>query len=128
MKKYCAVIILALIGFSNIKAAGSADFAGKWQGSEQCQAASAAAAVVVITTDGPNQVFITGVYSIQGKIRGVVKGNTITIHTQQVVDPNFKNFMIEGSLTIGKDHTTLVGNLTVLNNESRDGCTVTYHK
>ena len=128
MEKYCAVIILSFIGFSAIKAAGSADFVGKWQGSEQCQAASAPVAIVVITADGPNQVFITGAYSIQGKVRGVVKGNTITIPTQQVVDPNFKNFMIEGSLTIGKDHTTLIGNLIVLNNESRDGCTVAYHK
>ena len=126
-KKYLSLIAL-LLGILITKGAGSADFTGKWEGNEQCQGASAAVAIVVITADGANQVFITGVYSLQGKVRGVVKGNTITIPRQSVVDPNLKNFMIEGSLTIGKNHTTLTGVLAVLNNDQRDNCTVNYHK
>ena len=126
--KRCLVLLVLLVSIFSVNAAGSADFVGKWRGKEECQAASAAVAIVVITADGPNQVFITGAYSIQGKIRGVVKGNTITIPRQVVDDPNFKNFMIEGSLTIGKIHATLTGLLAILNNESRDNCTVTYQK
>ena len=126
-KKYLSLIGL-LLSILITRGAGSADFVGKWEGNEQCQGVSAAVAIVVITADGPSQVFITGVYSLQGKVRGVVKGNTITIPRQEVIDPNLKNFMIEGSLTIGKSHTTLTGVLTVLNNDQRDNCTVNYHK
>ena len=108
--------------------AANADFIGKWQGNEQCQGVSAPVAIVVITADGPTQVFITGAYSIQGKIRGVVKGNAIAIPRQTVDDPNFKNFMIEGSLTLAKNHLNLTGVLAVLNNDSRDNCTVNYHR
>ena len=85
-------------------------------------------AIIVITTEGASQVLITGLYSIQGKIKGDVKGNTITIPRQVVDDPNFKNMMIEGSLTIGKNHLTLTGVLSVLNNESPDKCMVNYRK
>jgi len=83
---------------------------------------------VVITEDGPDQVFLTGIYSLQGKVRGVVKGNTITIPRQAIIDPNFKNIMLEGSLTIGKNHATLTGVFAILNNDQRDNCTVNYHK
>ena len=106
----------------------SEDFAGSWKGNEQCQAVSAPVAILVITTDGPNQVFITGIYSLQGKVRGVIKGNTITIPKQAVEDPNFKNILLEGSLTMGSTHKTLTGVFTVLNNDTRDGCTVNYHR
>lgn len=106
----------------------SADFAGNWEGNEQCQSVSAPVAVVVITTDGPDQVYLTGIYSIQGKIRGIIKGNTIDIPRQEVIDPNFKNMEIEGSLTMGANHKTLTGVFTVLNNNMRDGCTVNYHR
>ena len=126
-KKHLSLIVL-LLGMLFTKGAGSGDFVGKWEGNEQCQGVSAAVAIVVITADGANQVFITGVYSLQGKVRGIVKGNTITIPRQEVIDPNLKNFMIEGSLTIGKNHTTLTGVLNVMNNDQRDGCTVNYHK
>ena len=122
------IISLLLFGFSGSKSGGSALFAGKWQGAEQCQGVSAPVAVVVITADGPEQVFLSGLYSIQGKVRGVVKGNTITIPRQAVMDPNFKNVMIEGSLTIGNNNTTLLGVFTILNNELRDNCTVSYGK
>jgi hypothetical protein len=103
-------------------------FAGTWKGNEQCQAVSAPVAILVITTDGPNQVFITGMYSLQGKIRGVVKGNTITIPRQTVDDPKFKNVAVEGSLTIGSNYKALTGVLAVLNNDTRDACTVNYHR
>ena len=141
--KSCSVIVCFLLlsfsishaGNAKLKAAGpstvkgnSADFAGTWKGNEQCQSVSAPVAILVISTDGPNQVYITGVYSMQGKIRGVVKGNTITIPRQEVTDPNFKNMMIEGSLTIGTRHNTLTGVFAVLNNSMRDNCTVNYHK
>ena len=144
MKRICLYTLLCLFvlaatkleagqGISKNKSASlatgkSADFAGSWQGNEQCQSVSAAVAVVVITTDGPNQVYISGVYSMQGKIRGVIKDNTITIPRQTVVDPNFKNMAIEGSLTLGASGKTLTGVFTVLNNNQRDGCTVNYHR
>ena len=128
------VIVFSASQAGNLKSmphpivAANTEFIGKWEGSEQCQAASAPVAVVVIVADGASQVFITGIYSVQGKIRGVVKSNTITIPRQAVEDPNFKNFMIEGSLTITSNHTSLAGVLTVLNNDTRDNCTVNYHK
>jgi len=121
-------VMLLLTGFSNPKGNGSANFAGKWQGVEQCQGVSAPVAIVIITTDGPYQVFLTGLYSIQGKVRGVVKGNTINIPRQAVVDLNFKNMMIEGSLTMGNNNTTLLGVFAILNNQAHDNCTVSYHK
>ncbi len=106
----------------------SSDFAGKWQGNEQCTVVGAPVAIVVITTDGPTQVYLTGIYSIQGKVRGVIKGSTVIIPRQVVEDPNFKNLEIEGSLTLGNSHNTLTGIFAVLNNGSRDGCTVNYRK
>src|ERR1700677_4559021 len=98
MKKYsfllmaCLLIVIA----PNIKAGNgslkmtamelatgkSEDFTGTWKGNEQCQAVSAPVAIIVITTDGPTQVYISGMYSMEGKVRGVVKGNTITIPRQ----------------------------------------------
>jgi hypothetical protein len=106
----------------------SEDFAGSWKGNEQCQVVSAPVALLTITTDGPTQVFITGMYSFQGKVRGVVKGNTLTIPRQTVEDPKFKNVAIEGSLTIGSNHKTLTGVFAVINNDTRDACTVNYHR
>ena len=126
--KFGTYLLIVLLMCSINAKAGSSDFAGNWKGNEQCQGVSAPLAIVVITTDGPSQVFLTGIYSIQGKIKGVVKGNTITIPRQVVNDPNFKNLMIEGSLTIGKNHLTLTGVFSVLNNESPDKCIVNYSK
>jgi hypothetical protein len=111
-----------------VTALGNTEFIGDWKGKEECQAVSAPVATLVITPDGPDQVFLTGVYSMLGKIRGVVKGNTITIPRQLVIDPNFKNFKIEGSLTITSDYAQLNGVFVVLNNELRDYCTVSFHK
>ena len=141
MKKALIIVIVLLTASFVISSAGiskpapvspvtaaNAEFIGKWEGNEQCQGVSAPVAIVVITADGPAQVFITGAYSIQGKIRGVVKGNAISIPSQSVNDPNFKNFMIQGSLTLAKNHLNLTGVLTVLNNDSRDNCTVNYHR
>ena len=65
---------------------------------------------------------------MQGKIRGVVKGNTLVIPRQAVEDPNFKNMQIEGSLTVGNNYKTLTGVFAVINNDTRDACTVNYHK
>jgi hypothetical protein len=121
-------VSLLLVSFSGSKSGASASFVGKWQGVEQCQVVSAPVAVVFITADGPDQVFLSGLYSIQGKVRGVVKGNTVKIPRQSVIDPNFKNMMIEGSLTLGNNNTTLLGVFAILNNEQRDNCTVSYHK
>ena len=128
MKIQTCILFSCLLIASLSTEAGSADFAGNWKGNEQCQGASAPLAIIVITTEGASQVLITGLYSIQGKIKGDVKGNTITIPRQVVDDPNFKNMMIEGSLTIGKNHLTLTGVLSVLNNESPDKCMVNYRK
>ena len=129
MKIVCLVLmaIFSMAPVSLVKA-GSSDFAGTWKGNEQCQSVSAPVAIVVITEDGPDQVFLTGIYSLQGKVRGVVKGNTITIPRQAIIDPNFKNIMLEGSLTIDKNHATLAGVFAILNNDQRDNCTVNYHK
>jgi len=106
----------------------SEEFAGTWKGNEQCQSVSAPVAILEITTDGPGQVYISGVYSMTGKIRGIIKGNTITIPRQAVEDPKFKNVQIEGSLTMGDTHKTLTGVFAVLNNDTRDACTVNYHR
>jgi hypothetical protein len=130
MKKTPGLLLMCalILTFAVVRAGAGSDFIGKWQGNEQCQGVSAPVAIVVITADGPGQVFLTGVYSLQGKIKGVVKGNTITIPQQDVVDPNFKNIIIEGSLTLGKNGTALVGVFAILNNDVRDNCTVNYHK
>ncbi len=144
MKKYsllvlvcCLVVLTSRLNAGNgtvktkptaLATGKSEDFAGTWKGNEQCQAVSAPVAVLTITTDGPDQVFISGAYSLQGKIRGVIKGNTVTIPRQVVEDPNFKNVQIEGSLTIDSNHKTLTGVFAVLNNDTRDGCTVNYHR
>jgi len=106
----------------------SAAFAGTWKGNEQCQSVSAPVAIVVITANGPDQVFITGIYSLQGKVKGTIKGNTIIIPRQAVDDPNFKNIAIEGSLTMGNGDKNLTGVLSVLNNDQKDGCTVNYRR
>jgi hypothetical protein len=106
----------------------SEDFAGNWKGNEQCQAVSAPVALLTINTDGPDQVYISGMYSLEGKVRGVIKGNTLTIPRQAVEDPKFKNIAIEGSLTIGSSRKTLTGVVAVLNNDTRDACTVNYHR
>jgi hypothetical protein len=130
MKKASGLLLMCglILTFAIAHAGSGSDFVGRWQGNEQCQGVSAPVAIVVITADGPGQVLLTGVYSLQGKIKGVVKGNTITIPQQNVVDPNFKNIIIEGSLTLGKNGTALVGVFAILNNDVRDNCTVNYHK
>jgi hypothetical protein len=135
---FCFMLMLVPVikaGNGNLKTAPgslatgkSEDFAGSWKGNEQCQVVSAPVALLVITTDGPDQVFITGMYSFQGKVRGVIKGSTLTIPRQTVEDPKFKNVAIEGSLTIGSNHKTLTGVFAVINNDTRDACTVNYHR
>lgn len=132
LMSFCAMV---KAGGAHIKAPAyllatgkSTAFTGSWKGNEQCQSISAPVAIVIITTDGPDQVFLTGIYSLQGKIRGVVKGNTIVIPRQTVNDPNFKNVAIEGSLTMGNADKNLTGVVSILNNDQKDGCTVNYRR
>ena len=50
-------------------------FIGKWKGAEKCNDASAPVAVLVVTLSNPPNVILTGIYSIQGQIKGNAKGD-----------------------------------------------------
>lgn len=107
---------------------GNSGFAGAWKGTEKCNSASAPVAILVITDSGPSEVTLSGIYSIQGKVKGNVKGDTISILLQEVKDPNFTNLMIEGKLIVSGKPQIIRGNIAVLNNQAKDACEVQYNK
>jgi hypothetical protein len=102
-------------------------FVGKWKGSETCKAASAPVALLFVSQNGSN-VLLTGIYSTQGQINASIKGDTIVIPQQEVKDTNFKNLFIEGKLAYGTNPFSLIGKVTLLNNEQKDECLVKYYK
>jgi hypothetical protein len=128
----CATILMSYAGnhqtASKQKAKGnSSKFAGKWKGSENCTDASAPVALLYITSNGA-EILLTGIYSLQGQVKAVAKGDTIVIPQQDVIDPNFKNLIIEGKLAYTTNPNSLAGKITVLNNQKKDECAVKYYK
>jgi hypothetical protein len=129
-----ALFLLAIAGLSIYKpgngpaTTNSSAFSGTWKGKEDCKGVSAPVAVVVITADGPEHIFLTGIYSLQGKVSGLINGDTIIIAHQLVKDPNFTNLEIEGTITMATTKRMMTGNLKVINNDTHDNCTVTYRK
>ena len=85
-------------------------------------------AILTITSSGPEELTLSGIYSIQGKVKAIVKGNLITIPIQEVKDPNFANLMIKGELVFSSDATSVNGKITVANNQTKDECEVQYRK
>ena len=102
-------------------------FTGKWKGAEKCNDVGAPVALLFVTASGAD-VLLTGIYSIQGQIKATIKGDTIVIPQQEVIDPNFMNLVIEGKLAFGTKPFSLAGKITVLNNQKKDECLVKYYK
>jgi hypothetical protein len=102
-------------------------FTGKWKGAEKCNDASAPLALVFISGKG-SDIFLTGIYSIQGQVKATAKGDTIFIPKQEVADPNFKNLFVEGKLAFAAKPSSLSGKIAVFNNQKKDECFVKYFK
>jgi hypothetical protein len=135
MKSLTALLLLLLcLGASaqtnsKQKAKGAVTkFVGKWKGEEKCADVSAPVALLFVVADSANRVLLSGIYSVQGNVIGIVKGDTIEIPNQEAVDPNFTNLYMEGKLGFGTNPFSLSGNIVVINNQKRDECTVKYYK
>jgi len=103
-------------------------FSGIWKGAEKCNGVSMPMAGITVVTNGPKAVLVSGLYSTEGRLKGVIKGDQVIIDPQKVIDPNFKNMIIGGTLTLGTDKKTLIASFKVLNNAMPDECTATYKK
>ncbi len=103
-------------------------FTGKWKGDEKCADVSAPVALLFIEPDSANRVLLSGIYSIQGNVIGLIQADSVFIPQQEAVDPNFTNLYIEGKLVFGINPFSLSGNIIVINNQKRDECAVKYYK
>jgi hypothetical protein len=140
MKKQIAIFLFSLMllnGYSQNaptnslkkgKKITSATFSGHWKGPEKCQDVSSPLSTVTIITSGPSSVLITGIYSTQGRIKGIVKDDVLTIPLQQVNDPNFTNLALEATITLSDDRQSLIVRFSVQNNNMKDACTAVYKK
>jgi hypothetical protein len=131
---FCMVAILLFDSASLLPAktkpatsSSASKFAGRWKGSETCADASAPVALLIVTAKGSNLV-LSGIYSIQGQIKAIAKGDTIVIDKQEVTDPNFMNLIIEGKLAYTTNPTSISGKVSILNNQKKDECLVKYYK
>lgn len=102
-------------------------FIGKWKGDEKCSDVSAPVALLYIRENGA-EVLVSGIYSSVGEVRATVKGDTIFIPRQEVIDPNFTNLLVEGKLVFGIKPFNLSGKIEVQNNQKKDECEVKYYK
>ncbi|MES2621089.1 MAG: hypothetical protein V4615_09565 [Bacteroidota bacterium] len=107
---------------------GNSGFAGTWRGSEKCNSAGAPIAILIIADSGPSEVTLSGIYSLQGQVKAMAKGDSISIPLQEVKDPNFTNLLIEGKLIVSGNPPTVRGNIAILNNQAKDACEVQYSK
>ncbi len=106
----------------------SLKFIGTWKGDEKCKGVSIPVVMITVSGGSGNTVYLSGIYSITGRIEGTVKGDTVYIPLQEVKDPNFTNIHIEGKLAYISNPAALAGTIKIQNNQQPDECMVKYRK
>jgi hypothetical protein len=106
----------------------TARITGTWRGSEKCNSVSAPVALLNIKFKGP-ELYLSGIYSLQGTIKANFKDDSIIISKQEVKDdPNFTNIFIEGYLVLAGVPAMLSGKIEVVNNQVKEECFVKYQR